>query len=164
MQSMKAINRFSSVTIGLICCLLAPNMFAADWKAHIMAGDVFYIVLNECAKKMDDPDSGGGQGPMGTVKCGETYTLVWRDGAFTSTGFNQGSKSAYTMESSKGDPKAYQISVFGRIFKYDREGKVLDPQYGVVGHLTTDPRKTDKKRKKRESLWDKRKGESLWDK
>jgi hypothetical protein len=120
----------------LLCAAGLPSP-AVDWMRHLQSGQPVHVVLDRTADKFDDREFKGHGDPMGTLRGGDTYTVVWDDGVFVCTGFNQGTGQIGTWKYSNADLAKRQLSLWGRPVKFKRNGRVLDPEYGWVGHLRT---------------------------
>ncbi|MEW5736451.1 MAG: hypothetical protein AB1921_16520 [Thermodesulfobacteriota bacterium] len=109
-----------------------------DWRTYILSGCPFQVIFDSTADKFDDSVYTGDYktDPMGTLKGGETYTVVYEDGKFSCTGFNQGAGRTGTWTYENADPSRRVISLWGRCYTFDEQGNVTDPQYGRVGSLS----------------------------
>jgi hypothetical protein len=103
-----------------------------NWSEHIRSGKAFNVVLDRAPRR---PDA------LGTLKGGETYLVEWRDGTFHCTGFNQGTQRVGEWAYSNADLSKNEISLWGALFTFDRDGNVYHSRYGLVGHLTLDARR-----------------------
>jgi hypothetical protein len=99
----------------------------------IAAGRSFEVVFD--LARFDDSGYDPANDPMGTLKAGERYQLVYRGGLFTCTGFSESQGRTISRAYGGADPRAGQISLWGRVYALAEQGTVLDPQFGVVGHL-----------------------------
>jgi hypothetical protein len=73
--------------------------------------------------------------PMGTLKAGERYRVVYRDGRFSCTGLNEHVGRVITSEEGGADPRDGLVSLWGRVYAIDGRGLVWDPEHGIVGHV-----------------------------
>ncbi len=107
------------------------------WIEYIKSGRPFLVVFDTVGDKFDDEGYTGDwrTDPMGTLKAGQTYRVVYSGGKFTCTGFNEhdGRRSTYVY--SNADPDDALISLWGRVYAFDGRGRVWDLTYGLVGHL-----------------------------
>jgi len=108
------------------------------WPERIKSGRPFKVVLDVAPSIFDDSAWTGNwrTDQMGTIKGGETYTLTYKPGSWAASGFNEGTGRTGTWTYRYGDPDAHQIDLWGRVFKFDKEGLVYDQDYGLVGHLS----------------------------
>jgi len=115
----------------------ADQRSSFDWVKYIESGRSFKVIFDKTSDKFDDSRYTGDwkTDPMGTLKGGETYLLTYKDGKFTCTGYNQGTKTRGTWISSNADPQDNQLSLWGRIYRFDAQGRVYDAEYGLVGHM-----------------------------
>lgn len=105
------------------------RLYAEDlkggWREKILSGTPFKVVF-----KPNTPN-------MGTLKAGQTYTVYYRNGGFTCSGYNIAAGTNVTVTYSNANPAQDRISLWGRVFTYNKDnGEVFDPQYGLVGHLS----------------------------
>jgi len=107
------------------------------WPVIIKSGKPFKVVFDASPSVFDDSAWTGDwrTDQMGTIRGGETYTLTYRPGSWAATGYNEGARQVGTWTYMYGDPDAYQIDIWGRVYKFDSDGRVYDPDYGFVGHL-----------------------------
>jgi hypothetical protein len=110
---------------------------SAAWIHYIKSGHPFKVVFDKTKGKFDDSKYTGDwhTDPMGTLKGGETYTVVYKKGNFECTGFNQGTGNVGTWTYSNANPSDSLISLWGRVYVFAGNGDVYDPTYGVVGHM-----------------------------
>jgi hypothetical protein len=96
-----------------------------DWRERILNGTPFKVVF-----KPSTPN-------MGTLKGGQTYTVYYRNGGFTCSGYNIAAGTNVAVTYSNANPAQDRISLWGRVFTYNKNnGEVFDPQYGLVGQLS----------------------------
>jgi len=112
---------------------LGGNFFS--WKELILSHKKFLVKFDNTSDKFDDSRYSGANDPMGTLKGGETYSVIYTSMGFTCTGFNQGTGSVGTWTYSNANPSEMKISLWGRVYEFTESGDVLDIQYGHVGHL-----------------------------
>jgi hypothetical protein len=99
--------------------------FKVDWREKILNGTPFKVVF-----KPNTPN-------MGTLKGGQTYTVYYRNGGFTCSGYNIGLGTNGTFTYTNANPAQDRISLWGRVFTYNKNnGEVFDVKYGLVGHLS----------------------------
>lgn len=110
---------------------------AIDWQALILSGQSFRVVLDQVGGKFDDTGYTGDwrTDPLGNLKAGETYAVVYRSGKFTVTGFNEQRGRSVTHTDGGADPKRHRISLWGRVMEFDEAGRVRDAEHGLVGRL-----------------------------
>lgn len=113
----------------------AAQAETVDWRSYVESGQTFSVVFDKTAKKFDDSAYSGEGDPMGTLKGGETYTVIWDDGVFECTGYNQRTRSVGTHKYTNASPGKNQLSLWGRVYAFDGDGNVYDAEYGLVGHL-----------------------------
>lgn len=108
-----------------------------DWRTIIASGSPFRLVLDGTRQKFNDSSYTGDYrtDPLGTIRGGDTYTLVWRNGTYQGTGFNQGTGQRGTWNSGGADPRAGTISLWGERFTFTATGQVMHGKWGYVGHL-----------------------------
>ncbi len=112
-----------------------PPKVEETWIDTIRSGRPFQVVFDATAGKFNDNGWQGDRDPMGTLKGGETYTVVYRAPSWTVTGFNEGSNARGTWTYDGQTPEAFQLNLWGRGFVFSRNGEVFDFDYGLVGHL-----------------------------
>lgn len=109
----------------------------------IKHGEHFWVALDATSGKFDDSAYTGHSetDPLGTLKGGETYEVQYQPatGEWTATGFNQDVQAKITASYNNADPKDHELSLWGRVFLFSKDGKVLDEQYGLVGHILFEP-------------------------
>jgi len=130
----------AKVLFVLIFVLLVPFSVDADsisWIKYIESAHPFKVIFDRTQSKFDDSHYTGDwrTDPMGVLKGGETYTVVYKNGKFICTGYNQGIGKAGTWSYSNANPRNNQISLWGRIYVFDGQGRVYDMDYGLVGHM-----------------------------
>lgn len=114
----------------------APRGIAA-WVAHVKSGQPFLVRFDMTTNKFNDARYSGDwrTDPMGTLQGGQEYTVSYRNGEFSCTGFNQARAGVETQTGGGADPDDGLISLWGRTFAIDGLGQVWDPDFGLVGHL-----------------------------
>ncbi len=133
---------FAIVLSGaLVVFIIIVNAVGAQgnigWLQYIKSGRDFKVVFDKTADKFNDSRYTGDYrtDPMGTIKGGETYAIIYKNGSFAATGYNQGTGQVGTWAYSNARPENNQFSLWGRIYKFDEKGNVYDSKYGLVGHL-----------------------------
>jgi len=108
-----------------------------EWIKYIQSGRPFFVVFDKTKDKFDDSTYTGDwrSDPMGTLKGGETYQGVYKNGNFTCRGFHQHKNKVYSTSSGGINPDDGRISLWGRTYVFDGLGIVWDQTYGIVGHL-----------------------------
>ena len=111
--------------------------FQEDWVSHIASGRQFTVTFDHTADKFDDSTFTGDPNtdPMGILQGGQTYSVVYRGGRWACTGFNQWTRGSGTFEYDNADPRIMQMSLWGRVYSFDNEGNVYDPEFGHVGTM-----------------------------
>ena len=84
-----------TLTLVLLLLLYCGEVFAqqpsVNWLNRIKSGQPFKVVFDVASKKFKDTDRMGAVNPMGTLKAGETYTVVFSDAnGWAVTGYNKG--------------------------------------------------------------------------
>ena len=107
------------------------------WIEHITSGKQFFVIFDKTKDKFDDSIYKGKSrfDPMGNLKGGETYSVSYKNNSFACTGYNQHYKKVGTWTYSSGNPSNSEISLWGRVYKFDIKGNLFDPEYGLVGHI-----------------------------
>jgi hypothetical protein len=72
---------------------------------------------------------------MGILQGGQTYSVNYNSGKWVCSGFNQSTGNVGTFEYYNADPYKMQMSLCGRVYSFDNEGKVYDPEFGYVGTM-----------------------------
>ncbi|MBN1585208.1 hypothetical protein JW899_02455 [Candidatus Uhrbacteria bacterium] len=121
---------------GMVAELKAEG--ESRWPELIRSGKRFLAVFDVSHRQFDDSAWTGDwrTDPMGTIRGGETYTLKYSKDGWSATGINEGTGKVGTWTYRYGDPDAYQLDIWGRIYEFDAEGNVYDPDFGLVGHLS----------------------------
>ncbi len=117
--------------IEFACCSFVSSS-SFNWKEHILSGKSFKIVL--AYTNFDDPESANG--PLGSIKAGNTYSCTYKSSQFTCYGYNQSTHGNGSWTYSNANPDNGEISVWGRVFTFNTDGEVYDSQYGLVGFLS----------------------------
>jgi len=117
--------------IEFACCSFVSSS-SFNWKEHILSGKSFKIVL--AYTNFDDPESANG--PLGSIKAGNTYSCTYKSSQFTCYGYNQSTHGNGSWTYSNANPNNGEISVWGRVFTFNTDGEVYDSQYGLVGFLS----------------------------
>jgi hypothetical protein len=107
---------------GWVGELRPPNA----WTNYICDGYSFSVALTKINK------------PMGNLQGGETYKVTYTPSTkeFTCTGYAISSGKRITAVYSNADPNKREISLWGRVYTFDEDGKVYDRDFGLVGYLT----------------------------
>jgi hypothetical protein len=113
----------------------AQSESIASIALRIRSGTTFTVTFDRVDGKFDDSPWGGTTDPMGTLKAGETYTVKYFDGKYTTTGLNEGSGKVITATYGNAKPEEGKISLWGRVYTFTEWGGVIDPEFGVVGTL-----------------------------
>ncbi len=109
-----------------------------EWPNYILSGKTFKVVFDVSPSLFDDTEYTGDwkTDPMGTIRGGDTYSLNYNiNNGWTATGYNEGARKTGSWTYQYGDPNKFELDIWGRVYKFDAEGNVYDPQYGLVGHL-----------------------------
>jgi len=109
------------------------------WIEYIRSGRPFKVVFDKTYDKFDDSGYTGSweTDPMGNLKGGESYVVVYKDGKFKCKGYNERTGKIETFVYSNADPRDNQISLWGRVYAFDGKGNVYDRDYGLVGKLVS---------------------------
>jgi hypothetical protein len=109
----------------------------APWAEIIRSGKPFKVVFDVAPTKFNDEGWLGANDPMGTLKGGETYTVQLNPSTqeWKVTGFNEGTGGVGTWTYQGASPDNCQLNLWGRVYLFTPEGKVIDQDYGWVGHL-----------------------------
>lgn len=123
--------------IVLAVSLLLAGASAAHAQSlgdRIARGEAFQVTFTgpQCP---NDAGWTGSTDPMGTIQCGQTYRVTYRSGAWSVTGFNEGTRAVGTWTYSGLDPRSSQLNIWGRGYQFTNDGRVLDRQYGFVGYV-----------------------------
>ncbi len=116
--------------------ILIPYEDTKSVKETVISPSGFKVVLDgDCPN--DSPEFTGANDPMGTIRCGNTYTVVYdtNNGSWTVTGFHEVSKSDETHIYQNANPDINEISLWGRVFTFDEDKNVFDPEFGKVGRI-----------------------------
>lgn len=132
--------RSSSFTVGGAAArpqqpIPAPAA-GGDWIAVVQSGRPFKVVFDVAPQKFDDDGWIGEKDPMGTLKGGETYSVIY-DAAkgWSVEGFNESTGAPGNWKYTGFSPEDQQMNLWGRVFAFSRNGEVFDRDYGLVGHL-----------------------------
>ena len=115
----------------------AGAVAAASWAEIIRSGKPFRVVFDVAPSKFNDEGWLGANDPMGTLKGGETYTVQLNPSTqeWKATGFNEGTGGVGTWTYQGASPDNCQLNLWGRVYQFTPEGRVIDQDYGWVGHL-----------------------------
>lgn len=122
-------------------CLVDPcpsdidSMGGVSIMSRIKSGRSFKVTFDQVGGKFNDSGWAGNTDPMGTLKAGETYQVTYSGGKYTTRGFNEGRKSVMSATYGNANPDGGKISLWGRVYTFDGNGNVYDPQFGLVGTL-----------------------------
>ena len=107
------------------------------WAEIIRSGKPFKVFFDAATTKFNDEGWLGANDPMGTLKGGETYTVQLNPSTqeWKVTGFNEGTGGVGTWTYQGASPDNCQLNLWGRIYLFTPEGRVIDQDYGWVGHL-----------------------------
>lgn len=72
---------------------------------------------------------------MGTLKAGYAYWVTYSGGKYRTAGMNGGSNKVIAAYYGNANPDENKISLWGRVYTFNANGEVYDPQYGLVGTL-----------------------------
>lgn len=123
-------------TIATFSVIDPAQPSTANWIDHIKSGKPFRVVFDVAPKKFQDTDRMSAVNPMGTIKGGETYSVVYNSNSgWTATGYNKGTGSSGSWAYEPGSPDNHEIDIWGRVFRFSDNGEVFDIQHGLVGHL-----------------------------
>jgi len=107
------------------------------WVNYIKSGQAFKVIFDVAPSKFNDEGWQGANDPMGTLKGGETYTVVYNAAAgWAVTGYNEGTGGIGTWTYRELSPDNYQLNLWGRGYTFSEKGEVFDYEYGLVGHLS----------------------------
>lgn len=123
------------IIILVISFLLLVTLIYADtmnWIIHIKAGLRFKVHFDRTKDKFAGLLK---KDPMEFLKGGETYDVVFRNGEYLCTGYHLKKKQKGTWGDKKGNPLNNQISLWGRVYVFDGEGNLYDPDFGLVGRI-----------------------------
>lgn len=114
-----------------------PRPPLADLIDRIKSTHEFTVSFERVGNKFDDSKWTGKwqTDHMGTLKAGETYHVTFIDGKFTTRGFNEGSNKEVIATYNNANLDDGKISLWGRVYTFDENKYVYDPEYGLVGTL-----------------------------
>ena len=117
--------------------VMAGTAPKASWAEIIGSGKPFRVVFDVAPQKFDDSGWLGDKDPMGTLKGGEAYTVQFSPSTreWKVTGFNEGTGGFGTWTYQGSSPDNCQLNLWGRVYLFTPEGRVIDQDYGWVGHL-----------------------------
>ena len=124
--------------LSLVRKTVAPQPVNISWVDLIHSGKPFHVSFDVAPSKFNDEGwQGPNQDPMGTLKGGENYLIVYNSSIqeWKVSGFNEGTGGVGTWMYKGGTPESCQLNLWGRLFMYTKEGKIIDLDYGWVGHL-----------------------------
>lgn len=108
------------------------------WPNHIKTHKPFKVILDVAPGKFDDkPWTGNWRtDQMGTIRGGETYAVTYTSApSWQATGYNEQTAAKGTWTYKAGDPDKFELDIWGRVYTFDDQGNVYDPDFGLVGHL-----------------------------
>ena len=95
----------------------------------------FAVIFNKVKGRFNDRGWQGRKDPMGTLLANERYDVTYHQGAFTTRGYNEYYKHVHSSTYSNANIDNAQISLWGRVYTFDGDNNVYDPEYGIVGTL-----------------------------
>ncbi len=134
------LGNWTDASVITIYLKLVPNASVFD---RVVTGQAFRVVFDATKGKFDDTVYSGSDktDPLGTLKGGETYNVQYKpqSGEWRVTGFNQETNTILSATYNNASPHDRELSLWGWVFMFSKDGKVLDDQYGLVGHIIFDP-------------------------
>jgi hypothetical protein len=108
------------------------------WPTYMKSHKAFKVMLDVAPSQFDDSAWTGDwrTDQMGTIRGGETYTLIYtKASSWQATGLNEKTAAKGTWTYLAGEPDDFQLNIWGRVYSFDDQGNVYDPDFGLVGHL-----------------------------
>ncbi|MEW6066896.1 MAG: hypothetical protein AB1610_01160 [Nitrospirota bacterium] len=114
----------------------SPSPAYFSWVDYIKPGKSFQVILDVAPTKFDDSDWLEKNDPMGPLKGGETYTVIYNPAiGWTVSGYNEETRGIGTWTYQGSNPENFQLNLWGRVFCFSKNGEIFDYEYGIVGHL-----------------------------
>lgn len=106
-----------------------------EWVSVLLSGQEVLVALDQL--KVDDTGWTGDwrTDPLGVIKGGEIYTVVFKEGMYSATGLHEPSGEIQTHASMGIDPADGLLAIWGRTFNVDGKGRIWDPEFGIAGSL-----------------------------
>ncbi len=123
-----------SVFVSLTIVVNAQSSLG-KWQSFIKSGKTFSVLFD--VSKFDDSGWKGASDPMGTLMAGKKYSVRYDSGSsnWTVTGWNEAANGSITVAYKTQKPEDFKLNMWGRVYTFANDGTVIDPQYGLVGHL-----------------------------
>jgi hypothetical protein len=113
-----------------------PRSPLADLIDRIKLIHEFTVSFDKVVTNFDSGWTGSWKtDPMGTLKVGETYHVTFMEGRFTTRGVNEGTGKEQIATYDNANLDNGEISLWGRVYKFDENGNIYDRDYGLVGTL-----------------------------
>lgn len=95
----------------------------------------YFSVRFDHMKHIKDSKSAKGPNPLGNLWKGSCYVVEYRKGGWTVMGYNKGRKETIPATYRNADPNKNEISLWGIVFKFNEDGRLIHKKYGHIGSL-----------------------------
>ncbi len=112
-----------------------PNGSLADLINRIKSAQGFIVTFDQAGDKFHDSGRIGNTVPVSVLQAGETYQITYFDGVYKTRGFNEAKDTVINGSYGNANPDEGKISLWGRVYTFDKKGNVYDPRVGLVGTL-----------------------------
>ncbi|MBK8576608.1 MAG: hypothetical protein IPN90_13345 [Elusimicrobia bacterium] len=103
----------------------------------LLGGEEVGVVFDETGDKFDDEVYGGVGDPMGRLKGGETYRVVYGGGRTRTMGHDQATGQEGMEDEENGMIDGGRLVLWGEAFEVSEGGEVRDSVGRLVGHLSS---------------------------
>ncbi|MBK8576603.1 MAG: hypothetical protein IPN90_13320 [Elusimicrobia bacterium] len=103
-----------------------------DWRGALLGGEEVVVVFDETGDKFDDEVYGGVGDPLGRLKGGETYRVVYGGGRTRTMGHDQATGQEGMEDEENGMIDGGRLVLWGEAFEVSEGGEV-QRQCGAIG-------------------------------
>ncbi|MBK8576610.1 MAG: hypothetical protein IPN90_13355 [Elusimicrobia bacterium] len=109
-----------------------------DWGGALLGGEEVVVVFDETMGLFDDEVYGGEGDPLGRLKGGETYRVVYGGGETRTEGYDQATGAVSVSKDENLGIGNGILVVWGETLSFNGKGELRDGNGDLVGHLTTE--------------------------
>ena len=103
-------------------------------RKKIIEGSKFKVIFDH----LDCPYDNGwkfNNDPLGAVKCGNEYDLVYENNSWSVTGYHEWTNKTKSKIYTDANPKENRFNIWGNYFTFNEKGEVISEEYGVIGRI-----------------------------